>query len=228
MLFAIGAGPPIVGVSSFDRRPPEVSRLRKVGGLLDPDLEAILALRPDLVIVYGTQLNLKSQLERAHIPMFAYAHGGIADITATIRQLGARLGLEARAGTIASDLEARLLGIRNRVGSARRPRTLVVFGREPGSLRNVYVSGGIGFIHDMLSTAGGENVFGDSQRESVQATTEMMLARAPEVIVEFHPDDFAENQQARERDVWKRLAALPAVRGDRIYLLVGDEFVVPG
>lgn len=228
MLFAIGAGPRVIGVGSFDQYPREVVGLPRVGGLLDPNTEAILALHPDLVIIYATQVDLKSRLERAGVPMFAYAHGGLADVTDTIRRLGTLLGLADRARAVAADLEAKIEAIRARVGRARRPRVLVVFGREAGSLRNLYASGGIGFIQDMLAAAGGDNVFADVQRESVQATTELILARAPEVIVELKPESFPESQRAPERAVWKRLSAVPAVQSDRIYLLVGDEFVVPG
>ena len=65
MLFAIGAGPQVVAVSSYDEFPPEVKSLPRVGALLDPDVERILALRPDLVISYGSQTDLQAQLERA-------------------------------------------------------------------------------------------------------------------------------------------------------------------
>ena len=74
MLFAIGAGRQVVAVSSFDDYPPEVLKLPRVGALLDPDLERILSLRPDLVIVYESQVDLRRQLERATIPMFVYKH----------------------------------------------------------------------------------------------------------------------------------------------------------
>ena len=74
MLFAIGAGPRVVGVSSFDKYPPEVSTRARVGALVDPDLERILSLRPDLVVVYATQDEFRAQLERARIPAFVYQH----------------------------------------------------------------------------------------------------------------------------------------------------------
>src|SRR5204862_6036623 len=77
MLFAMGAGDRIAGVSNYDRFPPEVSRLPRVGGLLDPDVERLLSLKPGLVIVYETQVELKRQLERAQIPMFNYLHRGL-------------------------------------------------------------------------------------------------------------------------------------------------------
>ena len=83
MLFAIGAGPQVVAVSSFDRYPPEVARLQKVGALIDPDVERILSLRPDLVAIYGSQGDLRVQLERAQIPIYVYSHAALPEITAS-------------------------------------------------------------------------------------------------------------------------------------------------
>ncbi len=74
MLFAMGAGARIVGVSSYDHYPAEVDRLPRLGGLLDPSVERVLSLKPDLVIVYETQTEIRQQLARAGIPIFPYAH----------------------------------------------------------------------------------------------------------------------------------------------------------
>ena len=74
----MGVSDRIVGVGTFDRFPPEVSRFPRVGGLLDPNVERILSLKPDLVIVYETQNDLISQLTRAGVPMFRYRHQGLA------------------------------------------------------------------------------------------------------------------------------------------------------
>ncbi len=81
MLFAIGAGSQVVAVSSFDRYPAEVARLQRVGALLDPDVERILSLHPDLVAVYASQSDLRAQLDRAKIATYVYSHAGLADIT---------------------------------------------------------------------------------------------------------------------------------------------------
>ena len=70
MLFAVGAGPQVVAVSSFDEYPPEVKNLQRVGALLDPDLERILSLRPDLVVVYGSQEDLTAAARRAPASRF--------------------------------------------------------------------------------------------------------------------------------------------------------------
>jgi iron complex transport system substrate-binding protein len=230
MLFAVGAGPRVVGVGSFDRYPPEAQTRVKVGGLLDPDVERILSLRPDLVVVYATQDDLRAQLTRAGLPLFLYRHAGLDGVTSTIRELGERVARTHEARDLAAAIERRLAGIRARVAGRPRPRTLLVFGREALALRNIFASGGVGFLHEMLDLAGGANVFADVARESVQASSEQVLARAPEVILEVRSRALVQEEAdlARERATWSRLASVPAVRAGRVVLLVGDEFVVPG
>ena len=101
MLFAIGAGRQVIAISSYDRYPPEAQGLPRVGALLDPDTERIFSLRPDLVITYGSQLDLQTQLQRTGIPIFEYHHAGLTDVTATIRRLGAVTGRTADAERVA-------------------------------------------------------------------------------------------------------------------------------
>ena len=229
MLFVMGAGHRVAGVSSYDHFPPDVERLPKVGGLLDPDVERLLSLNPDLVIVYDTQTDLKRQLERARIPMFGYVHRGLPDITQTMRALGERIGMKAAADAAASRIEQQLAATRARVAGRPRPKTLLIFGREPGTLRHIDASGGYGFLHDILELAGGADVLGDLKKQVVDMSTEMILSRAPEVILELHygeslkPDRFD-----AERRVWNGLPSVPAVKNNRVFLLGGDEFVVPG
>ena len=95
-LFAIGAGPRVVGVGTFDTHPSDVATLRRVGGLIDPDMERIFALRPDLVILHSSQQDQIQQLTRARIPVFSYTHGGLADTLSVIRQLGSAHGAHDR------------------------------------------------------------------------------------------------------------------------------------
>ncbi len=229
MLFAIGAGSQVVAVSSFDRYPPEVASRPRVGALLDPDVERILSLTPDLVGIYGSQVDLERQLARASIPRYNYRHAGLPDILTTLRDLGRVTGRAAAADAVAADIERRLAGIRQRTSRGARVRTLLVFGREPGALRRIYAAGGRGFLHDMLEVAGGENVFADIRQESVQAATETILARAPEVILELHegPELQADETRALAAD-WGRLPALPAVAQGRVVIVSGEGLVVPG
>jgi iron complex transport system substrate-binding protein len=228
-LFAIGAGDDVVGVGTFDTHPPEVATRPRVGGLLDPDMEQIFALRPDLVVFHGSQQDQIEQVTRAGIDTFTYVHGGVDDTLTVIRRLGARTDRQADAEQLAASIEDHLAALRTRLAGRDRPRVLLVFGREPGSLRNVYASGGTGFLHDMLEAAGGENVFAELPRESLPLTSEAILTAAPDVIVELTYDErMAASSQASEIAVWDRLSSVPAVRDRRVHLLLGNQFVQPG
>src|SRR4051812_14674772 len=230
MLYSIGAGSRVVAVSSYDGFPPQVKQLPRVGALLDPNVERILSLKPDLVVVYASQADLKQQLTRAGIGIFDYRHAALADVTSTLRALGERTGDAARASALAGSIERGLEDIRLRVKNRPRPRTMLVFGRERLALRGVYASGGIGFLSDMLGIAGGGDVFAGVEVQSGEGGTGQNLAPAPRDI----PGNGGRNKpvpmggRPAELDVWKTLASVPAVRNGRVHFLFDDRIVIPG
>ena len=154
MLFAIGAGPQVVGVSSYDHFPPEVEALPKVGALLDPDTERILvaAARP------GRRLRLADR-DRS-----ALQEGRHPDVQLSPRRRGRHPGDARHHHRARRRHRPRRPGPRGghahrRPGSTRcarasrgstRPRTLLVMGRQPGTLQGIYAAGGVGFLHEML------------------------------------------------------------------------------
>jgi len=228
MLFAMGAASQVVAVSSFDEYPPEVKQLPRVGALLDPDLERILSLRPDLVIVYESQTDFRLQLERAKVPSFVYKHAGLADVFETMKAVGERVGRATEAAALSGRITDHLDRVRARVKGRPRPSTLLVFGRDAMALRGIYASGGIGFMNDMLTVGGGENLFADVKSQSVQATSELILARRPEIIVELRAGTLSDSMRAKEIAVWKALPGVPAVRNGRIAMLNDERTMVPG
>ena len=229
MLFAIGAGPKVIAVSSFDTFPPEVRTLPQVGALIDPDTERILALRPDLVVTYGSQEDARARFERAGIRTFAYRHGGLTAMLETMRQVGAVTGRGPAATDAARRIQQQLESVRERVRGRPRPRTLLVFERSPQTLRGIYASGGAGFLNEMLDYAGGANVFADVKRESVQPSQETILMRAPQVILEIRANALPGAGDAqRDQEVWNKLPSVPAVRQRRVHFLAGSPLVVPG
>ena len=229
MLFEMGAGNRVVGVGTYDHFPSSVETLPKLGGLLDPNIEQLLALKPDLVIVYDTQSELRQRLDRARIPQWGYSIRTLGDVTQTMRALGTRIGMGTEANAAADRVDARLQALRTRIAGRTRPKTLLLFGREPGTLRGINASGGYGFLHDLVELAGGTDVLADVKQAAVPMSSEMVLARAPEVIVELHyGEPIAPGRIDVERRVWRALPSVPAVRTNRIHLLTGNEFVVPG
>jgi iron complex transport system substrate-binding protein len=179
--------------------------------------------------VYGSQTDLQTQLTRSGIRVYNYRHAGLAGVFNTFRDLGVAIGRPDEGERFAREIRAQLDRLQARVRGRPKPRTLLVFERDPGSLRGIFVSGGVGFLHDMLDIAGGANVFADVKRESVQPSIETLLTRAPDVILEVRatgllaPTDIADARRA-----WGTLASVPAVRQNRVHILNGEYLVVPG
>ena len=146
-----------------------------------------------------------------------------------IRRLGQRIGRGPEAERLAAAIESDIEAIRKQVAGRPRPKTVILFDREPGGLRGMYASAGLGFMHDMLEVAGGEDAFDDMRRQSVQLSAEMLLARAPEVIVEVQTSEgWPPERITRELAVWKTLPALPAVRTGRVHIVADDRLSIPG
>ena len=211
MLFAMGAGPRVIGVGNFDRYPPEALTRTKVGGLIDPDVERIISLKPDLVVVYGTQSDLRTQMERAHIPIFLYQHSRAADITADhSRARQHESGTSRRAATWPIASRRRSPTIRKRVAGRPRPRTLLVFGRDAETLRGIYASGGRRL--PARHARGCRRHQRVRRREAPEHSDDerACLARAPEVIVEIGAD--TASSKGRNVGAWDALGSVPAVR----------------
>ena len=172
ILFAIGAGPQVVAVSSYDVEPPEVRSLptRRRAARSRHRAHHLAAARPGDHLRQpdrspeAAQARVDSVLRLS--PRRPRAHHG-DDARAGQAHRTRRAGRAERAPDRAAPGRCPDEG---RVAGKPQPRTLLVFGREPGSLRNIYASAGRGFLHDMLVAAGGEDVFADIDKESAQAT----------------------------------------------------------
>ncbi len=229
LLFAIGAGDEVVGVSNYDRVPDAVRTRTRVGGLVDPATETILALRPTLVVVYETQAELRTALDAAGIRTFRYQHDSIASLADTITRLGEATGHTREGQALWTAMNQEFSAIRERTADMPRPRVLFVTGRQPGVLQGLYVAGGAGFLNEVVQLAGGQNVFADVNRASAQVNVEEIMTHRPDVIVEvWATRRFAPGGARRERDLWNRLGALPAVRTNRVFEMTDERLVVPG
>ncbi len=156
-LFAIGAGDRVVGRSRFCEFPPEVKALPIVGDV-EPDLEAILELRPDLVVGvrYIASVRTADQLKARGIPSWFADPNSLTAIGSLIRDLGERTGHAQDANRLAQALSARELAIEHAVAGASRPRVLFVV-----SLAPVVAAGPESFADELIQDAGGENVVSD-------------------------------------------------------------------
>lgn len=226
---ALGAADRLVGVSRYCDYPPKLIGLPKVGGLIDPDLEAILRLRPDLVIIRGRIPRLERLCRDRGIPLYRDQTETFDDIFTTITELGALLDKTTEALKLVASLRDRVERIRRAVAGRPRPRVLFTTNREPVSLSRVTTAGKNTFVNSVLTLAGGENVFGKLDVDYPEVGLEDILLERPEVIIEVIPtlDRLSDTMRKQIEDQWRRLGPLPAIRDQRLHILLDSSVVIP-
>jgi len=232
MLYALGLGDRVVGVTSFCRHPPEAAGKPKIGDYLRPNLELIVAARPDLVIVERTGVRQGGLPPGARLPVLEVDDGDLAGIYDSIERIGRAAGVPERAAALKARIRAELEALARRTAGRPRPRTLIVLGRTPGRLEGIVAAGRGSYLDELIGLAGGRNIFADSVSAYGRVPLEEVLARDPEVIVDLgemaHPESFNEAQRRAVVALWRRQPALSAVRSGRIYAAASDAFLVPG
>ena len=179
IVFAVGAGERLVGVSDFSDFPPEAKSIPSVGGV-EMSAERIVSLRPDLVLANGdggTVRGAASSVQAAGIPVLAVPTTSLDQVLAAIHSIGERLGRAEQASRLADELARRREAVRRSAASRRKPRAILLVWPEAPQ-----AAGGGTFLNDVLTEAGAVNLLGD--RPGWPVVSEEWLATAPiEVIV---------------------------------------------
>jgi iron complex transport system substrate-binding protein len=231
-LFALGLGDRVVGVSQHCHYPPEAARRPRIGSYLRPNVEAIVALRPDLVIVQADVEDAASQLERAKIAVLRVQHGDLEKMFAGIRLIASRCGVTENGAKVEGDIRSRLAAIRRRTAGLPRRSLVFIVGRSPGALDNLIAVGRGSYLNELIEIAGGSNALAGTLMPYPKVSLEALLGLNPEVLVDM--GDMAETLGVTEdhkRSVlalWSRHASLKAVAQHRVFAVAADIFVVPG
>jgi iron complex transport system substrate-binding protein len=220
MLFAAGAGGEVLGTVEYSDEPPAARAVPRIGDAVAIDMERLVALRPDVVVVWPAGGNPAQQAKIASlgVPLYQQQVVRLADLPGSVRRLGVLAGTQAAAEREAHELEARLGALERRYAGAaghagRRPTVLLQVWNRP-----IYTIGGHHLMSDALSVCGARNVFADLPEPSPLVDIEAVIARNPDIIlVAAPPGDGA----AWVAD-WKRFTALNAVRSGRV-IVFGDQ-----
>ena len=227
MICDLGACASIVGVSKFCVHPMELKTRTQVGGLYDPDLEGIIALRPDLLVTRGKHDSLERLAEQLKISIYHDETDSLDGIERTVRELGALLERREQAEVVVREFRNRLKTIKRRTAGGKKVRVMLTVSRNPERLTNILTTGRGTFLDEMINIAGGENVFGDVDMRYPEVSVESIIARQPDCIIELMPEiDVAANaKQLHEQ--WAQLSMIPAVKNRRVYFLNDENSQIP-
>ena len=211
-VFAAGAGDKLVGTVEFSDFPEAVKTLPKVGGYSRLDLEAIAALKPDLIIGWSSG-NAPAHIEKLRalgLPVYISQPNQIGDVASEIERIGILAGTGSVGHAAATRFRERLADLQKRYSSRPTVRTFYQIWKEP-----LMTIGGNQIISDVVRLCGGENVFGKLETMAPTVTVEAVIAAGPEAIV-------ASGMNAARPewlDDWKRSTSIIAVAGDNLYFV---------
>ena len=209
MLFAAGAGQRVIATVQYANEPAAAKQVPRIGDVVAVDMEKLVALRPEVVVVWpggGNPAQIE-EIGRLGIPLYRQQVNALADIPASIRRLGALAGTAATAEQAARNIEARLSALSHMYEGGRHPSVLLQVWNHP-----IYTVGGTHLISDALRLCGARNVFGDLRDLGPAVDIEAVVARNPDIIVAAAPPGAGPEWLAD----WRRFTTLRAVRNDNL------------
>ncbi|MFO1464162.1 MAG: helical backbone metal receptor [bacterium] len=241
ILFALGAGPQVVGVTQWCKRPEEAKKLPKVADYVKAFPEEILRLQPDLVlgtVENGSQKEVQFLIDRGvtvltlgsredsspreverlkslGFDIAALGFGTLEQTMRSIEALGALLERREAARAMTAKMAAELAELRAAAAPLPKTKVLYVVGYQP-----LVVAGGGNFFDEAGPYVGAENVARQSRLKYPYYTTELLIRSAPEVILDFAmgSENSPAARQGRE-DFWRQFPSIPAVKNGRVYEL---------
>lgn len=222
MLFAIGAGTQVVGVTQFCDFPAEATQKAKVG-YANPNLESLVALEPDLIVAPQEFLkpDLIGKLEQLKIPVFILADRTVEDVFAHIQTLGRMLDRSTEATALGMDLRQHIARVKARTQSAAPVRVLYVLNSEP-----LITVGPGSFIDQLIGLAGGVNVAAKSATAYPRLSMEVVLQENPDILI--FPTGEAEGISESEQQAWRKWSTLAAVKRNNLRQIPADLLNRPG
>ncbi|MDN7176899.1 cobalamin-binding protein [Caballeronia sp. SEWSISQ10-4 2] len=219
LLFAAGGGARIVGAVSYSDYPPQATSIPRVGDNKSLDLERIVAMKPDLIVVWrhGNALRQIDRLRELHVPLFFSEPRRLDDIPVTIDKLGILLGTSAEANKASNAFHHDITNLRARY--ANQPPMSVFYQVWDDPLMTL---NGTHIVSEVIELCGGRNVFADLKPLVPTISTEAVLAADPEAIVTATPGATSSEHALPSLDRWRKWPSMKAVARGNLFGIDGD------
>ena len=242
MLFKLGLGDRVAGVTRYCDYPPEATEKPVVGGYFDVNYEMLLSLEADLVILLIEHQDALDRLEELGIKTLTVDHSRVTGILESVTTIADRCQVSEKGERLRLSLEGRIQEIQeNSVSSSplplfppsgyqERPRVLVAVGSlmNKSSGGEIFISGRDGFYDDLVALAGGVNAYREETLKFPAISDEGLVRLDPDIILEMVPDLAGESDRESLMNLWRSKRGIRAVREGQVHILGDDYVVVPG
>ena len=229
MLFELGLEDRIVAVTDFCIYPEEACLLPSIGGVLNPDIETIVSLAPDLIILQSDSAKVKKNIKSLGIPTFSIKVRTISDIFESINRLGKKLNCQEAAKNLLLLLKDKIDGFKQRLLGRSPKKVLLLLGDSSDPARDLYAVGPGTFLNELLVLSGGTNILQNSNAQYPKLSKEFIIEQSPEIIIEAGPKSNLPQKEIDYRiEQWNRFPTIQAVKDKRIHFISADYILIPG
>ncbi|HIN87513.1 MAG TPA: hypothetical protein EYN05_02505 [Nitrospinaceae bacterium] len=229
ILFAIGAGDRVVGVTDFCNYPEQACRLPSIGGPLNPSTETWITLKPDLIIIQEDSEVIQKNAKIFKIPSLTVSVNNLNNILNSIQIIADSLHMPQAGHQLAIKIKTKIEGYRTHLKKIEPRQVLMLLSDTNDPSRDLYAVGRDTFLNELLTIAGGENVLPDTMARYPKVSKEYIIAKSPEIIIEVGPkSNLSKEETLARKKTWGKFSTLRAVKDDKLYFIGADYILIPG
>lgn len=229
ILFALGAGNRVIGVTDFCSYPKQACRLPSIGGPLNPSTETWIALKPDLIIIQEDSKVIQKNAKILRIPILTVSVNNLKNILTSIQTMADTLQMPQAGHQLAVKIKSKIEGYRTHLKKIKPRQVLMLLSDTNDPSRDLYAVGRGTFLNELLTIAGGNNVLPDTMAKYPKVSKEYIIAKSPEIIIEVGPkSNLSKEETLARKKTWGKFSTLRAVKNDRIYFIGADYILIPG
>ena len=228
-LFALGLKDRVIAVTDFCKYPQEACSLPSIGGMINPSMETMVSLTPDLLIHASGNQRMANNAKSLGIQTLQVDMDNLAEIFASIKKLGAALNCQESAEKLLLRLNEGIAFYQERLKSLPRKEVLLLLGDSSDPSRDLYAVGPGTFLNELLNLSGGNNIIRDSPARYPKLSKEYIIEKSPEVIIEAGPkSDLPQKEIDLRIHDWGRFPTITAVKNGQIHFIGADYILIPG
>lgn len=228
IIYAIGAPDKLIAVSDFCKYPEEVKSKQRIGGLLDPNVELIISLKPTHLFGVPSHEKLDQKLKKFGLNVTMMPNENITDVLNSIKRIGQEIGCDQQSANLINQISNTLDSLKIKSGEKSGKSAVLIIGREKGTLRNITVAGNDTFLDEIWQLCGGKNIFDDMPIRYGNISLESLLIKDPDVIIEFEIEGGRNVLRVKNATEWDALNNLTAVKNHNIFIISGNHTLIPG
>jgi iron complex transport system substrate-binding protein len=228
IIYALEAQDQLIAVTDFCQYPNEAVKKEKIGGLLDPNIEKIIALKPTHLFGVPAHEKLNQEIQKFGLNIIMMPNENIEDVLKSIKIIGQEIELHEKSNQLIQKINIKFDSIRVKSSERKKVKAVLIIGREKGNLRNIMVAGNNTFLDQIWQLVGGQNIYADLASHYGTINLESLLLRNPEVIIEFNLDQSRSVSRSQVTSEWNILEEIKAVKNGNIFVVNGNHTLIPG